>query len=41
MHKAELAWRRELASQTLADMMAAAPRSAAEGARRWFGRTGS
>lgn len=38
MHKAEAAWRRELAAQTVADLMAAAPRSAMEGALRWFGR---
>jgi Rrf2 family protein len=40
MRKAELAWRRELASQTLADMMAAAPQAAAERTRDWFERVG-
>ncbi|TVL89614.1 Rrf2 family transcriptional regulator [Streptomyces sp. SAJ15] len=38
MRRAELAWRRELAAQTLADIMAAAPASAAERTRRWFER---
>ncbi|MBZ4416187.1 Rrf2 family transcriptional regulator [Myxococcus sp. RHSTA-1-4] len=38
MHKAELAWRKELAAQTLADLSAAAPRSARDAALRWFGR---
>ncbi|WP_406476178.1 RrF2 family transcriptional regulator [Streptomyces platensis] len=36
MRKAELAWRRELAAQTLADVMAGTPASAAERTRRWF-----
>ncbi|WP_435602677.1 ComEC/Rec2 family competence protein [Streptomyces sp. bgisy130] len=36
MGKAELAWRRELAAQTLADVMAGTPASAAERTRRWF-----
>jgi Rrf2 family protein len=40
MRKAELAWRRELASQTLADMMVAAPQAAAERTRNWFERVG-
>ncbi|MCI2419190.1 Rrf2 family transcriptional regulator [Saccharopolyspora sp. K220] len=35
MRKAELAWRRELAAQTIADLMAAAPRRAADRVRRW------
>jgi len=39
MRKAELAWRRELAAQTLADIMATAPPKAADRARRHFGRT--
>ena len=38
MRKAELAWRRELASRTLADMLAAAPTAAAERTREWFAR---
>jgi Rrf2 family protein len=40
MRKAELAWRRELASQTLADMMATAPQAAAERTRKWFEQVG-
>jgi Rrf2 family protein len=40
MRKAEPAWRRELASQTLADMLAAAPAAAAERTRDWFDRVG-
>jgi Rrf2 family protein len=40
MRKAELAWRRELAAQTLADLMTAAPRAAVERTREWFARTG-
>ena len=40
MRKAELAWRRELAAQTLADMMAAAPAAAAERTRRDYERMG-
>ncbi|MGW7248593.1 RrF2 family transcriptional regulator [Streptomyces decoyicus] len=36
MRKAELAWRRELAAQTLADVIAATPASAVERTRRWF-----
>ena len=35
MRRAELAWRRELAAQTLADLVAATPRPAADRARRW------
>jgi DNA-binding IscR family transcriptional regulator len=38
MRKAELAWRRELAGQTLADMMTAAPSAAVERTRDWFAR---
>ena len=40
MRKAELAWRRELAAQTLADIMAAAPATAAERTRRHYERMG-
>jgi Rrf2 family protein len=40
MRKAELAWRRELASQTLADLLAAAPDAAAERTRDWFAHIG-
>ncbi|MFD3421171.1 RrF2 family transcriptional regulator [Streptomyces decoyicus] len=36
MRKAELAWRRELATQTIADVIAATPASAVERTRRWF-----
>jgi Rrf2 family protein len=36
MRKAELAWRRELARQTLADVAAAAPQCAVERTRRWW-----
>ena len=36
MRKAELAWRRELAAPTLADVIAATPGSAVEPTRRWF-----
>ena len=39
MRRAELAWRRELAAQTLVDLMAAAPPAAAGRARRHFART--
>jgi Rrf2 family protein len=39
MRKAELAWRRELAGQTVADLMAAAPAAAAERTRRHYART--
>ncbi|MET7645818.1 Rrf2 family transcriptional regulator [Streptomyces sp. NPDC005426] len=39
MRRAELAWRRELAGQTLADIMATAPPAAMERARRHHGRT--
>jgi len=35
MHRAEAAWRRELASQTIADMSATAPASAADRMRCW------
>ncbi|WP_181871077.1 RrF2 family transcriptional regulator [Sphaerisporangium album] len=41
MRKAELAWRRALAAQTLAEVAAAAERHApnlGEGVRRWYGR---
>jgi Rrf2 family protein len=40
IRKAELAWRRELASQTLADMMAKAPSAASERTRDWFAQMG-
>ncbi|MGW0856599.1 RrF2 family transcriptional regulator [Streptomyces sp. NPDC002690] len=40
MRKAELAWRKELAGQTLADLMASAPASAAGRARRHHERIG-
>jgi Rrf2 family protein len=40
MRKAELAWRRELAGQTVADLVAAAPRYAPERTRRWFAAAG-
>ncbi|MEU9119526.1 Rrf2 family transcriptional regulator [Streptomyces sp. NPDC048506] len=36
MRKAELAWRRELAAQTIADVAAGTPASAVERTRRWF-----
>jgi Rrf2 family protein len=36
MRRAELAWRRELAAQTLADVLAAVPPWAAERTRRWW-----
>lgn len=36
MRKAELAWRRELAAQTIADVVAGTPASAGERTRRWF-----
>ena len=36
MRRAELAWRRELAAQTVADVMAGVPASAADRTRRWF-----
>ncbi|MBV2155165.1 Rrf2 family transcriptional regulator [Kitasatospora sp. SUK 42] len=38
MRRAELAWRRELAGQTVADLMAAAPAGAAERTRRHYAR---
>ena len=38
MRKAELAWRRELAGQTVADLLAAAPPAAAQRARRFVQR---
>lgn len=38
MRKAELAWRRELASQSLADLMAATPPASAERIRRFYAR---
>lgn len=40
MRRAELAWRRELAAQTLADVMEAAPRAAVERTHDWFARAG-
>lgn len=40
IRKAELAWRRELAGQTLADVAAAAPSWAAERTRRWYAAAG-
>ncbi|MFD7548714.1 RrF2 family transcriptional regulator [Streptomyces sp. NPDC059816] len=39
MRRAELAWRRELAGQTVADLMAAAPATAADRTRRHYART--
>ncbi len=39
MRRAELAWRKELAAQTLADLMEAAPPSAGSRARRHYERT--
>lgn len=39
MRRAELAWRRELAAQTLADIMATAPSAAADRTRRHYERT--
>jgi Rrf2 family protein len=36
MRRAELAWRRELAAQTVADLMRAAPRASAERTRREY-----
>ncbi len=38
MRRAELAWRRELAGQTVADLMAAAPAASAERTRRRYAR---
>jgi Rrf2 family protein len=38
MRRAELAWRRELAAQTLADMMASTPRASADRTRRHYER---
>lgn len=38
MRRAELVWRRELAAQTLADLMASAPAAAAERTRRHYER---
>ncbi|MFE1318470.1 RrF2 family transcriptional regulator [Kitasatospora phosalacinea] len=38
VRRAELAWRRELADQTVADLMASAPPGAAERARRHYAR---
>ena len=38
MRRAELAWRRELAAQTLADMVAATPRASADRTRRYYDR---
>lgn len=39
MRKAEFAWRRELARQTVAGIVARSPAVAAERTRRWFERT--
>lgn len=36
MHRAELAWRRELAAQTIADLMGEAPKGSADRVRRRF-----
>jgi Rrf2 family protein len=36
MRRAELAWRRELAAQTLADLLASAPQNAAQRVRRFY-----
>ncbi|GAA4614432.1 Rrf2 family transcriptional regulator [Actinoallomurus liliacearum] len=36
IRRAEMAWRRELAAQTLADMMARAPAAAVERTRHWY-----
>lgn len=36
MQRAEIAWRQELKAQTLADLMTAAPRAAADQARCWY-----
>ncbi|MFF4775759.1 RrF2 family transcriptional regulator [Microtetraspora fusca] len=41
MRRAELAWRRELAAQTLADLIADAPAGAPRRARRFYERLGS
>ncbi|TRV77287.1 Rrf2 family transcriptional regulator [Streptomyces sp. 130] len=41
MRRAELAWRRELTAQTVADLMATAPAKSPERARRHFAATGS
>ena len=40
MRKAELAWRRELARQTLADLVASAPDQAVARTRRWYATAG-
>jgi Rrf2 family protein len=40
MRKAELAWRRALAGQTVADLLASAPSCAAERTRDWFAAAG-
>jgi len=40
MRKAELAWRRELAGQTVADLVASAPSCAAERTRSWYAAAG-
>ncbi|WAL63460.1 Rrf2 family transcriptional regulator [Amycolatopsis cynarae] len=40
MRRAELAWRRELAAQTIADLMAAAPAASAERTRRRYAQMG-
>ncbi|WP_040793264.1 RrF2 family transcriptional regulator [Nocardia paucivorans] len=41
MRRAELAWRRELAAQTIADLVAGAPESSAERTRRGFASSGT
>jgi Rrf2 family protein len=40
MRRAELAWRRELAAQTLADVMRLVPSTMAARAQRWYERSG-
>jgi Rrf2 family protein len=40
IRKAEMAWRRELAASTLADLMAGAPSAAADRTRRFYERIG-
>ncbi|MER0246347.1 Rrf2 family transcriptional regulator [Streptomyces sp. HSW2009] len=41
MRKAELAWRRELAAQSLADLMATTPPASADRIRRFYARLGT
>jgi len=41
MRRAELTWRRELAAQTLADMMLNVPRDVAMRAKRWYAAVGN